>query len=550
MTVLVVDVGTSGLRAAVVRADRVRRPRRLPAVPARHAVPRPRRGRRRPAGRARARGGAARSSPRGGPVEAVGITNQRATSIVWDRATRRAGRAGPRLAGPAHHRRVPHAGRPGPALRAEPVGHEARLAPRHLRQRARPATSASARSTHGWRGSLSDGALHVTDRSNAAVTGLLRPDGTDWDDHVLDVLRRPASHAPPARRLERRRRGGHGARRRAADRRARRRPAGVAHRPGRRRAGPGQGHLRHRRHARPVHRRRRARRRAARGKAGTFPIVAWSIGGEITWGVEAIMLTAGANVDWLRRGPRHPRPRRPRATTSPSGAPTPAASCTCPRSSASARRRGTTAPAARCSASPAAAADPRSCGRCSEGVAHRGADLLEAAEADTGITHRVAARRRRHERQPDLRPGPGRRHAAHGRGVARRRGHHASAPASWPAWRSARGRASRRRPRRWSPRAVVEPGAGPRPRTLARRSDQGIRLDSRSIGPRLLESDLLRGAARRLSPAAPEGDDLRGREPIAAPGRRGRPGAPRRDGRRPSGRSIGGPSCAGSAASP
>jgi glycerol kinase len=37
-----------------------------------------------------------------------------------------------------------------------------------------------------------------------------------------------------------------------------------------------------------------------RGQAGTFPIVAWRRAGRITWGVEAIMLAAGTNVEWLR----------------------------------------------------------------------------------------------------------------------------------------------------------------------------------------------------------------------------------------------------------
>ena len=32
---------------------------------------------------------------------------------------------------------------------------------------------------------------------------------------------------------------------------------------------------------------------------GTFPIVAWTTGGELTWGAEAIMLSAGTNVEWL-----------------------------------------------------------------------------------------------------------------------------------------------------------------------------------------------------------------------------------------------------------
>ncbi len=37
-----------------------------------------------------------------------------------------------------------------------------------------------------------------------------------------------------------------------------------------------------------------------RGAAGTFPIVAWRNAGRVTWGIEAIMLAAGTNVQWLR----------------------------------------------------------------------------------------------------------------------------------------------------------------------------------------------------------------------------------------------------------
>jgi glycerol kinase len=37
-----------------------------------------------------------------------------------------------------------------------------------------------------------------------------------------------------------------------------------------------------------------------RGEGGCFPIVAWRIGAEVTWGVEAVMLAAGTNVEWLR----------------------------------------------------------------------------------------------------------------------------------------------------------------------------------------------------------------------------------------------------------
>jgi glycerol kinase len=37
-----------------------------------------------------------------------------------------------------------------------------------------------------------------------------------------------------------------------------------------------------------------------RGSGGTFPIVAWGRDGQATWGLEAIMLSAGTNVEWLR----------------------------------------------------------------------------------------------------------------------------------------------------------------------------------------------------------------------------------------------------------
>jgi glycerol kinase len=38
----------------------------------------------------------------------------------------------------------------------------------------------------------------------------------------------------------------------------------------------------------------------SRGRAGCFPIVAWQQGGTRTWGIEAVMLSAGTNVEWLR----------------------------------------------------------------------------------------------------------------------------------------------------------------------------------------------------------------------------------------------------------
>jgi glycerol kinase len=45
---------------------------------------------------------------------------------------------------------------------------------------------------------------------------------------------------------------------------------------------------------------RRRPAQLARGQAGTIPIIAWRRGSEVTWGVEAIMLSAGTCVEWLR----------------------------------------------------------------------------------------------------------------------------------------------------------------------------------------------------------------------------------------------------------
>ena len=39
---------------------------------------------------------------------------------------------------------------------------------------------------------------------------------------------------------------------------------------------------------------------AHRHGAGTYPVPLWSRDGQITWGVEAIMLSAGTNIEWLR----------------------------------------------------------------------------------------------------------------------------------------------------------------------------------------------------------------------------------------------------------
>jgi glycerol kinase len=122
-----------------------------------------------------------------------------------------------------------------------------------------------------------------------------------------------------------------------------------------------------------------------RGPGGTFPIVAWSQGGSITWGIEAIMMSAGSCVEWLRDDLR--------IVSSAAESDGLAASCVdsggvwfvpallglgTPLWDYGARGTllGLTRGSGRAEVARAVL----------EGIAHRGADLLEAAETDSGLS--------------------------------------------------------------------------------------------------------------------------------------------------------------------
>jgi glycerol kinase len=145
---------------------------------------------------------------------------------------------------------------------------------------------------------LSRGALHVSDRTNLAVTGLLDDNVEQWDDSVLDALRIPRNAlaqpvdslgvlgeasalpgSPPIAGL-------------TGDQQASLVGQGCV-RPGLAKATFGTGAMLDLcvgpRPAFPH-----------RGPGGTFPIVAWSDKGSFTWGIEAIMMAAGSCVEWLR----------------------------------------------------------------------------------------------------------------------------------------------------------------------------------------------------------------------------------------------------------
>jgi glycerol kinase len=123
---------------------------------------------------------------------------------------------------------------------------------------------------------------------------------------------------------------------------------------------------------------------ARKGPSGTFPIVAWRRDGHVTWGLEAFMLTAGQAVEWVRddlglissSAESEEIAGRCRDTGDvwfvPSllGMGTPAWDFGA-RGTLLGLTRGT--------------GRPEVVRAVLEGIAHRGADLLEAAEADSGF---------------------------------------------------------------------------------------------------------------------------------------------------------------------
>jgi glycerol kinase len=232
-------------------------------------------------------------------VVGVGITNQRATTILWNAATGLA--VGPGI-GWQDLRTVVDC----LVLQAEGV----RLAPNQSATKLRwlvehaPAPLRDARALRfgtvdTWVAHvLSSGALHVTDATNVGVTGLVDADGGAWDDAVLAALGLDPSLLPTI--VDTVGAVGEASVLRGA-------PQIVAIVGDQQGSLAGQGCVRHGQgkltfgtgamldqvlESRPEFSRR--------GGAGCFPIVARRRGGIVTWGLEAVMLTAGTCVEWLR----------------------------------------------------------------------------------------------------------------------------------------------------------------------------------------------------------------------------------------------------------
>jgi glycerol kinase len=297
MSVLVVDVGTSGVRAAVVGRDAVivadTYREVLPTSPAPGFVEFDA-----AAMAAAVLEVAGEALEHGGPVAAVGIANQRASTIVWDRATGEP--VGPgvgwqdlRTAGMCLMLQQQGL-RLAPNLSATKLAFLLDLADP---DRARDLCFGTVDTWVAW--TLSGGRLHVTEPSNAAVTGLLTGDAAGWDHDVLAALRIPESVLPAvvdsagvvgeASALP----GGPPIAGIAGDQQAS--LVGQACLwPGMAKATFGTGGMLDMCLGpdRPEY--------PTRGAGGTFPIVAWRREGRLTWGVEAVVLSAGTNVEWLR----------------------------------------------------------------------------------------------------------------------------------------------------------------------------------------------------------------------------------------------------------
>ena len=298
MSVLVIDVGSSSVRAALVRADGT-----LGHLHQRHLSDL------RPSPGvaefdASALAGAALDVARatleaGGAAQAVGITAQRASTIVWERETGRPvapgiswqdlRTAGQCLALSARGFRLT------PNQSATKLAY---LLGIHDPDRSHDLCFGTVECYLTW--VLSRGSAHVTDASNAGVTGLILDDASDWNDEVLEELRIARAMLP--RIVD-----STGVVAAASALPGEPPIAGLVGdqqsslvgqaclQPGEAKATFGTGAMLDCvTAARPAF--------SARGDRGTFPIVAWREAGHVNWGIEAIMLSAGSCIEWLRAG--------------------------------------------------------------------------------------------------------------------------------------------------------------------------------------------------------------------------------------------------------
>jgi glycerol kinase len=239
---------------------------------------------------------AARTLRDAGGADVVGITNQRATTIVFD----------------------PITGIPvGPALGWQDLrtvidclvlqGEGLRLAPNQSATKARWLVNYSGRPSRELRFAtietwltwiLSEGALHLTDRSNAGVNGLVALGVDAWDDHALSVLELDPLMMPKIVDTM----GSFGRATALAgapmitalvgDQSASLFGQSCVTRGAKITFGTGA--------MIDMVRGLEGPERMTRFASGCFPVVLRSRDSEVVWGIEGIMLSAGACIEWLR----------------------------------------------------------------------------------------------------------------------------------------------------------------------------------------------------------------------------------------------------------
>ncbi len=321
----------------------------------------------------------ARTLADGGAVEVIGITNQRATTVLFDPTTGRA--VGPTLGWQDLRTVFDCLTLQGEGLRLAPNQSATKL--RWLLDHAGPDTRhlrfATIETWVAWL--VSRGSVHVTDHSNAAITGLVDVDVATWHEATLDILGIDPAVLPAivptmgpvavASALE----GEPLISALVGDQ-----PASLFGQSCISRGAKitfGTGAMLN------MARDERAPESMSRFESGCFPIVARSTSASMTWGIEAIALSAGAALDWAAED------LRLLASAADSG----------PLAGSVATSEGVTfVPALSGLGTPqwdfgARAAFygiARGTQRAHlvrailEGVAHRGADLIDAAEHETG----------------------------------------------------------------------------------------------------------------------------------------------------------------------
>ena len=231
-----------------------------------------------------------------GPCDVVGITNQRATTIVFD---------------PINGQAV------GPAIGWQDLrtvidclilqGDGLRLAPNQSATKARWLVAQSGREAKELRFAtietwvawhLTDGVAHVTDRSNAAVNGMISLDVTNWDERVLSQLDLDAKMMPsivdtmcnvgPATALP----GSPMITALVGDQSASLFGQSCITHGAKITFGTGAMLDTVRGTEGPT--------ALTRFASGCFPVVAYSSDNVVTWGIEGIVLSAGACIEWLR----------------------------------------------------------------------------------------------------------------------------------------------------------------------------------------------------------------------------------------------------------